>query len=104
MGKELEYTGVIGNISKSGDTVCIESIQHNGKEVTDHVWVSLIHNLKAHSKGTRVKFKGTAYTYTDSQDNRKHGLSKCKMYVVANKVYEEVLDTEHQNLKNRRRK
>jgi len=101
LGKELSYTGIIGNICDN--RVCIEAVCHSGKEVTDHVWVGMVHSLKTHERGTRVKFKGKAYTYTDTKGERKHGLHYCKMFVVSNETYDEVVNVERKNLQQRKR-
>ena len=103
LGKTVEYTGIVGSECDTGSRVCIESVQHEGKEVTDHVWVTLVNTLRTHPKGTRVRFKGKAYTYTDKQGKRKHGLNNCKEFTVTNKAYDEVVAFEHENVKRRYR-
>ena len=103
LGKELEYTGVVGSLCSTGTRVCIESVQHNGKEVTDHVWVTLVHSLKTHPKGTRLSFLGTAYTYTDKNKKRKHGLNGCKKFSVTNQAYDETVAVEYKNIQQRKR-
>ncbi len=103
LGKQLEYTGIVGNLCTTGTRVCIESVQHQGKEVTDHAWITLIDSLRTHPKGTRIKFMGTAYTYTDKRGKRKHGLSKCSRFIVTNKAYDEVTANEFKNIQQRKK-
>ena len=103
LNKELNYTGVVGNFDETNCKICIESVQFEGKEVTDHVWVSNIHSLKKHGKGTRVTFFATAYTYNDSKNRRKNGLGRCKSFKVVNEAYSEISAKEYVNLQNRRK-
>lgn len=101
LGKELTYTGIVGDTHSNGKTVCIESVCLDGKEMSDHCWVSKVHSLSAHEKGTRIVFKATACSYKDSSGKRKYGLSKCNTFRVRNEAYKALLDEDHTNLKRR---
>ena len=104
LGKELLYTGIVGDYDEATDKVCVTSICHNGKEVTDHVWLRNVKSLQEHPRGTRVKFKATANTYTDSRKKRKHGLMKCKLFTPLNEAYDEMVAVEFKDLTHRRRR
>ena len=103
MGKEVEYIGIIGIRSKNDTKLCLESVEYDGKLYTDHIWTNNIPEVKNMEKGAKVKFKGVAYTYKDSQNIRKNGLKRIHGYVK----YNELIEREMKNifeLKKRKRK
>jgi len=70
IGKRVIYTATISRITDT--TVLLENVCHNGKMVTDHVWISK--NNFDFKDEDEVQFSAVAETYKDSHGARKTGL------------------------------
>lgn len=90
LNKELEYTGTFEKIGNGGDNICITNVKHNGKTVTDHVWIGLSRESHGASVGDEVRFTATARTYKDTRGERKHGLSQCHDFRTNTKEYRDL--------------
>jgi len=105
IGKKQNYTGVAGIIrteeGSGKQKMCIEDVKLDGKLLTDHIWISYNDDLRSISKGDTVLFTATAYTYTDSNQNRKNGLKHFSFKSIQNSDYEEMVQREQGNFKKR---
>ena len=77
LGKTLTYTGKL--IIKKETNLMID-IRYNNKLLTNHVWFNQNERLTNIESGSEVSFNATAYSYKDSQNNRKYGL--CKIHNI----------------------
>lgn len=93
LGKEVEYTAIFDKRKEA--QACLTDVKYNGKTFTDHVWVKYTDRMAKYEHGTEIRFFATAYTYKDSHDVRKHGISKCHRFMVVDEQYDTAMkDTE----------
>jgi hypothetical protein len=73
IGKKLEYEGTI---SFHNGSILLQNVEQDGKLLTNHIWASVTDKMKALDHGSEVVFNATAYSYVDSKNERKYGLTK----------------------------
>ena len=81
-GKLIDYTATVGKDSDEKECTLLLSVCYNGKEVSDHCWVTRTHALSSYKEGDEVAFRGVAVTYKCKKDERKTGLEKCQSYFL----------------------
>ena len=70
IGKRTVYTATVLRVNDT--TVLLDDIEHKGKKVADHVWISKV-NFDFKYKD-EIQFSAIAETYRDSHGARKTGL------------------------------
>lgn len=80
MGKTVTYTATLERFS--GINAVLVNVHHKGKFFSDHVWMRCSKKLESFSEGDKLRFTATAYTYKDTNGERKHGLTKAHNYDI----------------------
>ena len=96
IGKIVTYRATYLRDDHLGKRALLIDVSHDGKTITDHVWVDLAHTLSVLDPKTDIKFKGIAFTYTDNRGQRKNGINKCHNYHVYNEGVETAKEDDRQ--------
>ena len=98
LGKSIQYKATFMRMHVRGgkEVALLSDITYDGKLVADHVWVEAAYTLTKLEPKTGIKFIAIAYTYTDKQDRRKNGLSRCRNYHVTSEGAEQAKEDDYQ--------
>lgn len=104
LGKDLQYTAILGEFSKQKGRILLTNVRHEGKLYADHVWILRTTGTKNIKEDSRIMFDAISYMYNDKFNIRKQGLNYCKNFQTLDEDYHNQLDQERNDANHKKKR